>query len=104
MPSLSPSISNYSHKVERSYQSFQEARRNFSFPSLPSPFLFFFSLSLKGLAFRLHRKQLSALLSDDSHVSAVYYREREKERSLAQPLFPNQMFLACESDNAWLHR
>lgn len=102
----SPSISNYSRKVERSYQTFpRNPSKLFPFSFLHS-FPFFsplFFLPLKDSPFVYIESNFPPFLSDDSHVSAICYTEREASRNTAivATTLPHAKAI---TNAAWLHR
>lgn len=102
----SPSISNYSRKVERSYQTFpRNPSKLFPFSFLHSfPFFsLFFFLPLKDSPFVYIESNFPPFLSDDSHVSAICYTEREASRNTAivATTLPHAKAI---TNAAWLHR
>lgn len=102
----SPSISNYSRKVERSYQTFpRNPSKLFPFSFLHSfPFFsLFFFLPLKDSPFVYIESNFPPFLSDDSHVSAICYTEREASRNIAivATTLPHAKAI---TNAAWLHR
>lgn len=104
----SPSISNYSRKVGRSYQTFpRNPSKLFPFSFLHSfPFLSFppfFFLPLKDSPFVYIESNFPPFLSDNSHVSAICYTEREASRNTAivATTLPHAKAI---TNAAWLHR
>lgn len=102
----SPSISNYSRKVERSYQTFpRNPSKLFPFSFLHSfPFFsLFFFLPLKDSPFVYIESNFPPFLSDNSHVSAICYTEREASRNTAivATTLPHAKAI---TNAAWLHR
>lgn len=102
----SPSISNYSRKVERSYQTFpRNPSKLFPFSFLHSfPFFsLFFFLPLKDSPFVYIESNFPPFLSDNSHVSAICYTEREASRNIAivATTLPHAKAI---TNAAWLHR
>lgn len=101
----SPSISNYSRKVERSYQTFpRNPSKLFPFSFLHSfPFFSLFFLPLKDSPFVYIESNFPPFLSDDSHVSAICYTEREASRNTAivATTLPHAKAI---TNAAWLHR
>lgn len=101
----SPSISNYSRKVERSYQTFpRNPSKLFPFSFLHSfPFFSLFFLPLKDSPFVYIESNFPPFLSDDSHVSAICYTEREASRNIAivATTLPHAKAI---TNAAWLHR
>lgn len=102
----SPSISNYSRKVGRSYQTFpRNPSKLFPFSFLHSfPFFsLFFFLPLKDSPFVYIESNFPPFLSDDSHVSAICYTEREASRNTAivATTLPHAKAI---TNAAWLHR
>lgn len=101
----SPSISNYSRKVERSYQTFpRNPSKLFPFSFLHSfPFFSLFFLPLKDSPFVYIESNFPPFLSDNSHVSAICYTEREASRNTAivATTLPHAKAI---TNAAWLHR
>lgn len=101
----SPSISNYSRKVERSYQTFpRNPSKLFPFSFLHSfPFFSLFFLPLKDSPFVYIESNFPPFLSDNSHVSAICYTEREASRNIAivATTLPHAKAI---TNAAWLHR
>lgn len=101
----SPSISNYSRKVERSYQTFpRNPSKLFPFSFLHSfPFFSLFFLPLKDSPFVYIESNFPPFLSDNSHVSAICYTEREASRNTAIVATTSPHAKAI-TNAAWLHR
>lgn len=84
----------------------QETRRNFFLFPFSIPFLsfpFFFFLPLKDSPFVYIESNFPPFLSDDSHVSAICYTEREASRNTAivATTLPHAKAI---TNAAWLHR